>query len=265
MQLYPVLSKGDRGYHVELLQRRLQDWGLNPGPVDGIFGERVESTVRTFQSKRQTVQFARKALAQDGIVGAETWAELTKTPVGEIEIVKIPMIVTASQAQQVFGSAPISSQMDDLNRCLARFEITTAARIRHFLAQIAHESGGLRWLIELWGPTPAQRTYQGRMGNFNPGDGFRFRGAGAIQLTGRNNYTAFSKSMGDIKILEIGAPYVAEVYPFSSAGWFWLVNGFNQMCDRGASVQEITRVVNGGYNGLSDRVFYYNKACQVIT
>lgn len=262
---YPVLSVGDRGYFVELLQKRLQDWGLNPGPADGIFGEGTKAAVIDFQGKRETVTYARKTLVKDGIVGAETWAELTKTPVQEIEIVRVPTIVTATHARHVFGRTPTLTQMDDLNRCMARFEITKAARIRHFLSQIAHESGGLQWLIELWGPSAAQRTYQGRMGNTQPGDGFRFRGAGAIQLTGRNNYTAFSKAIGDNKVVELGAPYVAEVYPFSSAGWFWAANGFNELCDRGASVVEVTRRVNGGHTGLTDRIYYYNRACQVIT
>lgn len=261
---YPVLSKGARGYYVQLLQKHLNDWGCEVGPADGIFGDRTEAGVKEFQSKRQTVTFARKALVVDGIVGAETWAELAKIPADDIEIVKIPTVITPNQARLIFGSTPTTPQMEDLNGCMARFEITKAARMRHFLAQIAHESGGLQWLEELWGPTAAQRTYQGRMGNTQPGDGYRFRGAGAIQLTGRNNYTAFSKAIGDVKVVELGASYVSKAYPFSSAGWFWAANGFNELCDRGASVIEVTRRVNGGLNGIDDRVRYYNKACQVI-
>ena len=83
--------------------------------------------------------------------------------------------------------------------------------------------------------------------------------AGYIQLTGRNNYTAFSSAMNDPQIVNIGVDHVADNYPWSSAGYFWNnIANLNPLCDSGASVEAITRVVNGGINGLSERQRYYN-------
>jgi putative chitinase len=133
--------------------------------------------------------------------------------------------------------------------------------MRHFLSQIAHESGGLQWLEELadgW-------DYEGRddLGNINPGDGPKYKGAGVIQLTGRSNYEAFSRSINDPKVMD-GCSYVAQTYPFTSAGFWWHNNEMNALCDGGATVEDVTLRVNGGYNGLDDRKYYYDKACQVI-
>ncbi|XDE63551.1 hypothetical protein AB3M80_05775 [Arthrospira platensis BEA 1257B] len=82
------------------------------------------------------------------------------------------------------------------------------------------------------------------------------------RFTGRNNYKAFCDALGDAKIME-GCDYMAEHYPFTSAGFWWHNNRMNELCDRGATVEEITLRVNGGYNGLEDRHQYYNKACKV--
>lgn len=170
-------------------------------------------------------------------------------------------LVTMQQARAIFGRSPTSAQLADLNACLVRFQINTAPRIRHFLAQIAHESGGLQWLQEL----ATGDDYEGRLdlGNTQPGDGRRFKGAGVIQLTGRANYQAFADFMGDRRIME-GCQYVAATYPFTSAGFWWHNNGMNTLCDRGATVEQVTRRVNGGFNGLNDRIAYYRKACEVI-
>lgn len=130
------------------------------------------------------------------------------------------------------------------------------------MAQIAHESGGLRWLKEL----ATGDDYEGRedLGNTQPGDGRKYKGSGAIQLTGRANYQAFSDFIKDPKVME-GCDYVAKVFPFSSAGFWWKNNDMNALCDRtDVTVRDVTLVVNGGTNGLEDRVHYYEKACQVI-
>lgn len=174
---------------------------------------------------------------------------------GPIEVLTMP------QARAIFGRSPTAAQLADLNDCLRRFKIDTAPRMRHFLAQIAHESGGLQWLQEL----ATGDDYEGRLdlGNTQPGDGRRYKGAGVIQLTGRANYQAFAIYMDDPRIME-GCQYVATRYPFTSAGFWWHNNGMNTLCDRGSSVEVITRRVNGGYNGLNDRIAYYRKACEVI-
>jgi putative chitinase len=170
-----------------------------------------------------------------------------------------PQLVTAAQALAVFERAPTPAQLADLNACCRRFEINTPARIRHFLAQVGHESGGLRWMVELADGT----AYEGRqdLGNNQHGDGPRFKGAGAIQLTGRYNYQRFADFIRDPRVME-GATYVAERYPFTSAGFWWQRNNMNALVDSGASVRAVSARVNGRdpANGLNDRMAYHARA-----
>ncbi|GBE74492.1 hypothetical protein myaer87_17190 [Microcystis aeruginosa NIES-87] len=170
-------------------------------------------------------------------------------------------LVTRQQAESVYGRKMSDQQFNDLNSCLQRFEINTVPRIRHFLSQTAHESGGLQWMEEI----ASGSAYEGRrdLGNVSPGDGRKYKGAGVIQLTGRHNYQKFADFIRDQKVMQ-GHSYVAQVYPFTSAGFWWKNNNMNALCDRGGTVREVTKKVNGGYNGLSDRQRYYDKACQVI-
>ena len=152
-------------------------------------------------------------------------------------------------------------EVKELNECLCYFDITTSARIKHFLSQTAHESGGGKWKKEL-----SDGWYlEGRsdIGNTEPGDGPKYKGAGYIQLTGRANYQYFCDWKGDSRIME-GVDYVAETYPFTSAGFWWQNNNMNDLCDGGASVEMVTKRVNGGYNGLSDRQHYYSLCCDVL-
>jgi predicted chitinase len=170
-------------------------------------------------------------------------------------------VISKQQADAIFGSDVAINLLRDLNQCLTRYQITTIARMRHFLSQIAHESGGLQWLEEL-----DDGSYlEGRedLGNVNPGDGPRFKGAGVIQLTGRSNYEAFAKLIGDSRIME-GCAYVAQTYPFTSAGFWWHNNDMNALCDEGATVEDVTLRVNGGTNGLCDRQRYYDKASEYL-
>lgn len=180
----------------------------------------------------------------------EHWEEVKK---------KVPL--TLEQVTEIYGRKLTDQQFVDLMNCLTQFNINTPARMRHFLSQTAHESGGLRWVKEL----ASGNAYDGRrdLGNTVPGDGPRFKGAGAIQLTGRTNYQAFANFMGDKRIME-GCDYVSTKYPFTSAGFWWHNNGMNALCDRGASVEQVTRKVNGGINGLADRQKYFQKALKVI-
>ena len=149
----------------------------------------------------------------------------------------------------------------DLNRCLKIFNINTQLRMRHFISQISHESGGGKWMKEL----ASGDAYEGRsdLGNTQPGDGRKYKGGGFIQLTGRSNYTAFCKYMNDPKIMN-GVDYVSFVYPATSAGFFWHNNNINTLCDKNPSVEEVTRRINGGLNGIEDRRKYYKRACDII-
>jgi putative chitinase len=174
-----------------------------------------------------------------------------------------PDLVSAEQCQRIFGRSISAAQLADLNACLKRFEIDTPTRIAHFMAQIGHESGGLRWLEEIADGS----AYEGRfdLGNTQPGDGRRFKGAGAIQLTGRANYESFSEFIGDPQVME-GCSYVASHYPFTSAGFWWHNNHINEEVDGGATCRRISRLVNGKdpARGLAEREEYFAKASAVF-
>lgn len=153
------------------------------------------------------------------------------------------------------------SEILELNQCLKKFEITTPARIEHFLAQTAHESGGGRYMKEL----ASGVDYEGRedLGNTQPGDGPKYKGAGYIQLTGRANYQRLANYLNDPRVME-GVDYVSTNYPFTSAGFWWKDNNMNALCNQNPTVAQVTRRVNGGLNGLQDREDYYAKAIKVI-
>ena len=144
------------------------------------------------------------------------------------------------------------------------FEITTPERMAAFLAQVGHESGGLHWLNEIWGPTAVQSRYEGRkdLGNTQEGDGFKYRGRGLIQLTGRANYQRCSDALATDFI---GAPeLLAEPeYAVRSAMWFWQSHGLNELADVG-QFEHITRVINGGLNGEDQRLALYAAAREAL-
>lgn len=140
------------------------------------------------------------------------------------------------------------------------FDITGSARLAAFLAQIGHESGGFVYTREIWGPTPAQQRYEGRrdLGNTQPGDGSRFRGRGLIQITGRANYRAVAAGLG---IDCVNRPELLEEprNAARSAAWWWANNGCNALADSG-DFHALTRRINGGTNGLSDRMERWERA-----
>lgn len=144
------------------------------------------------------------------------------------------------------------------------FEINTPERMAAFLAQVGHESGGLHWLTEIWGPTDAQLRYEGRsdLGNTEPGDGSRFKGRGLIQITGRANY----KNASDALATDfIGSPEIlAEPdYAVRSAMWFWKAHGLNELADAG-QFDRITRIINGGQNGRAERLALWESAKEAL-
>jgi putative chitinase len=146
-------------------------------------------------------------------------------------------------------------------------EITTPVRLAAFLAQLLHESAGLRYFQELWDPTPAQRRYEGRLdlGNTEPGDGERFKGRGPIQITGRANYAKYGALLGlDL----VNQPELAAKpsVGFRIAAAYWTDKRLNALADRGtkAAFITLTRRINGGVNGLEDRLARWRVARRVL-
>lgn len=147
-----------------------------------------------------------------------------------------------------------------LNDAMEEFHIDNQYRQAAFLAQIAHESGSLRYVREI----ASGAAYEGRkdLGNTQNGDGVRYKGRGLIQITGRANYTACAKAL-DLPLVD--HPYLLEVTGNAcrSAAWFWQSRHLNQLADAGDFIR-ITRRINGGTNGLEDRKAYYEKATRVL-
>lgn len=238
----------------------------NPAPITLVQLFRFKRPWGELPHQDAAVQQLSEALSAPGAAYSEimrrdqpwfhTWSQDGKQPT--------PPLVTMAQATAVFGRAPTTAQLADMNACLPRFQITTPARIRHFLAQVGHESGGLRQFMEL----ATGDAYEGRadLGNTQPGDGRRFKGAGAIQLTGRDNYQRFADFIGDPRVMD-GAAVVAERYPFTSAGFWWADNKINDLIDAGATCRKVSARVNGRdpANGLADREAYFARAVVAIT
>lgn len=138
--------------------------------------------------------------------------------------------------------------------------LDSSLRLAHFLAQAAHETMGFSRMTEIWGPTPAQRRYEGRkdLGNVQPGDGYRYRGRGIPHLTGRDNYRRFGSLLGvDLE----GQPDLAAEPAIAMAigGAYWTARRINAAADRD-DVEAVTRLINGGLNGLDDRVKRLDRA-----
>lgn len=143
---------------------------------------------------------------------------------------------------------------------MALYGIDSPARQAAFIAQVGHESGRLVYVRELWGPTPVQRRYEGRkdLGNTNPGDGFRYRGRGLIQVTGRTNYARCGAALG-IDLVDAPALLERPDNAALSAAWFWTSRGLSELADTG-DFERITRRINGGLNGLNDRLKLWKSA-----
>lgn len=151
-----------------------------------------------------------------------------------------------------------------LNTALQRYQIIGSKRVAAFVAQIGHESGQLVYVREIWGPTPAQRDYEGRkdLGNTVAGDGFKYRGRGLIQITGRANYAACGEALG---VDLVNQPELLEQPQFAcmSAAWYWAIKGLNTLADVG-DFERITRRINGGLNGQEERLALWKKAGEVL-
>jgi putative chitinase len=155
-----------------------------------------------------------------------------------------------------------ASYVEPLLRAMTEFGIDTPERRCAFLAQIAHESGQLCYTREIWGPTPAQQRYEGRvdLGNVMSGDGERYMGRGLIQITGRANYRRCSQGLfSDDRLL--AQPELLEEPELAarSAAWFWHAHGLNALADQRA-FSTITMRINGSARTNPERLLFYRRA-----
>jgi len=278
-----LLKRGDNNENVRQMQIKL---GIQ-NPVTN-FGPKTEEAVKEFQRKH--------GLAADGIVGPKTWAMIMGqstpsapsqpsapiAPVGDLKLDKLKGHIPDAVIAMIPDTA-------------AKFQINTPLRLAHFLAQCGHESAGfkatsenlnysakgLMGIFKKYFPTEAlanayqrnpqkiaNKVYANRMlnGDEASGDGYKFRGRGYIQLTGRDNYTQFGKAIGED--IPSNPDVVASKYPLLSAAWFWSKNGLNKLADGGSTdavVTTITKRVNGGTIGLPDRIKHFKEYYHLLT
>ena len=206
-------------------------------------------------------------------------------------------MITAEQFKHLFPRAQDhQGWADSMNAVFPTYDINTPHRVAAFLAQCGHESGGwttfeenlnysaqgLNGIFKKYFPTLesaqpyerkpemiANKVYGGRMGNGpeSSGEGWKYRGRGPIQLTGKSNYMAFAKEMFDDwqNIFENPDWVTADRdFALMSAIWFWNKNGLNKEADSG-DIKTMTRKINGGYIGLEDRIKHYNEAIHLLT
>ena len=182
------------------------------------------------------------------------------------------MVITLPQLLQVMPGARLSAGifLSSLNAALLRYDISTPKRSAAFLAQIGHESGELRYVRELGSDQYLSKydtgTLAARLGNTPEadGDGQKFRGRGLIQITGRRNYLACSQALfGDDRLLQQPQLLEQPQWACESAAWFWHSNGLNELADKD-QFTTITRRINGGLNGLDDRLQLWVRAKAVL-
>ena len=275
-----MIKSGSTGEDVKKVQSKL---GLSP---DGVFGPGTEKVVKEWQRK--------EGLDDDGIIGQKSWDKLFGENTSVIkEDVVIKPIVSGLNIGKLKGHIPdtVLSQIDETAR---KFKITTNLRLAHFLSQCAHESGnftitsenlyysadGLKKvfgkyfpnnLSESYAKQPekiASRVYGNRMGNGDEltKDGWKYRGRGYVQMTGKSNYEHFSNFIGEDCVSN--PDLVSTKYPLASAAYFFDANGLWSVCDKGSddkSVELVTKRVNGGTNGLNERLENFKKYYNLLT
>ena len=284
-----LLKLGSQGEDVKQLQIKL---GVDP---IGKFGPKTEAAVKSWQSEH--------GLTADGIVGPKTWDVIMGTNNQVVEQVSSPVVITEPSPIKTVGGLKLEnlkghipdSVIAQIPDTASKFELNTPLRLAHFLAQCGHESGGFKLVQEnlnygakgllglfgkyfkdfgkaaLYERKPekiANLIYGGRMGNGPEptGEGWKYHGRGFIQLTGKDNYSAFSKSIGEDCV---GNPdLVATKYPLASAAWFFNKNGLHKLADGGATdavVTSITKRVNGGVIGLPDRIKHFKEFYSLLS
>ena len=181
------------------------------------------------------------------------------------------MTITIEQLESIMPNLRHDKALDYINpliAAMAEFSVNSPAREAAFLAQVGHESCQLRWMEEIWGPSAAQLRYEppgrlaDRLGNTEKGDGYRYKGRGPIQLTGRAEYREAGTALGlDLE----GSPESAAdpSVAFRIAAWYWSKHSLNGLVDSG-DFREITRRINGGYNGEADREALWAVAKKVL-
>jgi putative chitinase len=184
--------------------------------------------------------------------------------------------MTPQLLQDATGCSSLTAEIfaEPLTAACAFYHIDTPVRLAAFLAQISHESGALKWMREIWGPTRIQRGYEGRedLGNTEPGDGERFLGRGLLQVTGRANYRRVTRRLRD-RFPKMYVPDF-EVYPERMEEPLWASlsgeHGLNALADAGEYIK-IGRAINRGNaesiypaNGEEDRVARWEKAIEVF-
>jgi putative chitinase len=267
-----LLKKGDNNEDVKKLQIKL---GVEP---IGNFGPKTEEAVKVWQRAN--------GLKDDGVVGNDIWNKImgiTSSPSAPAPTI----LVSSFKLDKLKGHIP-DSVIAAIPDTAAKFNITNVLRLAHFLAQAGHESGQFKAtsenlnysskgllgifpryftpaLAESYARQPqkiANRVYGGRMGNGveATGDGFKFRGRGYIQLTGKDNYTQFDRTVPEDILAN--PDLVSGKYALMSAAWFFDKNKLWAICDKGsdqATITAVTKRVNGGTIGLPDRIKHFNE------
>jgi putative chitinase len=182
------------------------------------------------------------------------------------------MPLTSAQLQHIFPDARSQAGVfiSALNTAMLRFSINTPKRAAAFLAQVGHESGQLHYVRELGSDQYLSKydtgTLAARLGNTPAldGDGQKYRGRGLIQITGRDNYLQCSLGLfGDDRLVFVPQLLEQPQWAAESAAWFWEQNGLNELADRD-QFNSITRRINGGLNGLQDRLQLWARARAVL-
>jgi len=265
-----LLKKGSKDDNVKKLQQKL---GLN---ADGDFGLKTEEAVKSFQLKN--------GLSPDGIVGDKTWEKIMSVPA------QVTAQVGGLKLESLKGHIPdeVLSQIPDT---ISRFKIDTPIKLAHFLAQCGHESANFKivnenlnysvdglkkifpkyfpgTLSESYARNPekiASKVYGGRMGNGSEDtkEGWKFRGRGYIQLTGKDNYTSFGRAINEDIVSN--PDLVSTKYPLLSAAWFFSKNCLGKCVDASeATVTSVTKCVNGGTIGLPDRIKHFKEYYELL-
>lgn len=269
-----ALKVGSKGELVKQLQAKL---GLT---ADGSFGPATEKALKEWQTKN--------GLEADGIAGSATLAKMGINEAAAPVTVSPQVSAVGLNLDGLKGHIP-DSVIAQIPGVAAAFGITNNLRLAHFLSQCGHESGGfkavsenlnygakgLRGIFGKYFPTDAKAleyerkpekianlVYGNRMGNGpeSSGEGYKFRGRGYIQLTGKANYAKFAQFIGEDTVAN--PDLVATKYPLASAAFFFQSNGLWAICDKGAddaTVTAVTKRVNGGTIGLADRIKHFKE------
>jgi len=262
-----ALKKGSSGREVRNWQAFLISKGYLSGKPTSVFDDATHNATIAFQKDH--------SLGTDGVVGPGTLAQVHEIT-GKLDLAAISQTGQLTDLTEAFlkrvmpaiSAANLTAYVPFLKQAMTEFEINTPARVAAFLAQLAHESGQFRFMAEIWGPTENQKRYEPPsdlardLGNTMPGDGKRFKGRGPIQITGRSNYKRYG-DMLNVNLIDNPDRASDKDIAFRTAGAFWKMNSLNQLADR-QWYMTITKRVNGGFNGLEDRVKHYERALNVL-